>query len=1537
MKRFLKILGGIVFSICLLLILTFAILSSNKVQNSLISKVTTILSESLETDISIQAFDFRPFNRLNIKEIYIEDQHGDTLVYIPEIKARFNLIKLVNNKLKISNAEIIEPRIYASTNQGVNNYDFLLDKFRSNKEKERKPFNLEIEIGRAMIDNGVLSYDNDTAKRIVNKFDINHFKFYDINFTAVINEFKRGSIDAGIEHFSFAEHSGFVLNDFQAHLISDTTMISMPTLRLELPNSLVDVSVLKAEFPEHAPGERPEIGKTSIDFILDKGTIVLGDLGAFVPAVRHMRKPIDVRAVASGQVDSLRLSDLNIFYNQYQLVDGNISVLGFPDINNSFIHANVNRIGINAAVLQDLLSDMKNRPVILPDMVTRLGEVLYRGKLRGRMDSLQLRGGFSSAVGSISTIGSLKRKIVNDSLLTSELIFTGGLETSNIELGYLLDNPDMGNVAFRLDANGRLDTLRRFSALLDGTVDNFDYKDYNYQGLQIKGDYSPNGFSGALNLHDDNLWFDFNGIADWHAQVPTFIFNLTIDSLHPGELNLAKEEYADTKLRLRSQINLRGNSLDNLCGTAELQDIYFYNDTSDILIPKITLSSQCDNNLSTPDSLQFTSGYLDFKFSGSYKYSTIPATFKKVFAQYLPHFFSDKQKKELQETKTNNNIRLNLYTHNLNELTEILALNIHIADDMTLKGMIDENRGLMDIGLVAPGIDFGRHSLRNIIVNLNNRENTIQLAAKLRKLANKAKKASVNMGDFDLMLRLDAARDSVWAYIHFANDSINQLSRGELKAVTTFSSDRGQQLVKVSFIPSEFTFMDIPWKIGESEMKYTAADTTLDIDHFQLASVDITKAPRHIYIHGRGSKQMNDSILVDLQNISLRGLVGLSGFYGLDFGGEVTGYASVHGLFKQIMLDADLDLQNFAMNDVPVGYARAQAEWVRDSTMLHYFGDVKSYEDGSHVAHLDGAWKAKRKSWNLGIDSKSVPIGFVNAWIGKIFGELNGGINGRVDINGDTTGVAITADALIENGSLSVDAIGTTYYFNDTVRLTKDSIILHNIEFHDFAGNPVDGNGYLTHDHFKRFAFNFDIISHDAQVMNLSNSHFNSFYGNVFANGKVKIYGNQRGTTIDVRAITRPNSTFGLSLNKTSTAVDNDYITFRQHNNEPAIQPKTMRRRSRTTLNLNIDVTPDALVALHLDKRTGDVIQARGEGNVIYNMQLPSGGSDIRGHLDITWGTVKYTISNIIHKEFKIESGSAIDFNGEPSATQLNVRASYSTSASLSDLMGAQFYQSGLSRSYVPVNAIIGINGRLNDPKISYDIQLPNSDETARQQVKSIINTEELKTKEILYLLAFNKFYTPDYLQTNQSVGTAESLSLLSSTVTGQLNNWLSKLTRDFQVGFNVHTSGNGYSMSQEYEGQFMYQLNNRLEINGNFGYRYNDISNRPFFGDLDIEYLLTESGKYRIKAYTHSVDKYSLKQASTIQGVGFVFKQSFDSYQDLFNIKPKKQSQQPTDSVPAIANDSMQAAPSDTLQTLPADTILNDSIKHNDTIKLNK
>ena len=61
------------------------------------------------------------------------------------------------------------------------------------------------------------------------------------------------------------------------------------------------------------------------------------------------------------------------------------------------------------------------------------------------------------------------------------------------------------------------------------------------------------------------------------------------------------------------------------------------------------------------------------------------------------------------------------------------------------------------------------------------------------------------------------------------------------------------------------------------------------------------------------------------------------------------------------------------------------------------------------------------------------------------------------------------------------------------------------------------------------------------------------------------------------------------------------------------------------------------------------------------------------------------------------------------------------------------------------------------------------------------------------------------------------------------------------------------------------------------------NFTKNKIIGDLDVEYMLTESGKYRLKAYNHTVDRYSLRAAPFIQGVGVVYKEEFNSWGELW------------------------------------------------------
>ena len=185
--------------------------------------------------------------------------------------------------------------------------------------------------------------------------------------------------------------------------------------------------------------------------------------------------------------------------------------------------------------------------------------------------------------------------------------------------------------------------------------------------------------------------------------------------------------------------------------------------------------------------------------------------------------------------------------------------------------------------------------------------------------------------------------------------------------------------------------------------------------------------------------------------------------------------------------------------------------------------------------------------------------------------------------------------------------------------------------------------------------------------------------------------------------------------------------------------------------------------------------------------------------------------------------------------------------------------------------------------------------------MRSIISTDDMMTQQMIYLLALNRFYTPEYMAaTNRN---NELAAVASSTLSSQLSSVLGQLSDNWTIAPNIYSSKGDFSDTQVELALSSHLLNNRLLLNGNFGYSDNSMNSNSFIGDFDVEYLLTKNGNFRLKAYNRCNDQnYYIRNALTTQGVGIMFKHDFNN---LFHkeIKPEKQKK---DTVPERRNDSI-------------------------------
>lgn len=281
------------------------------------------------------------------------------------------------------------------------------------------------------------------------------------------------------------------------------------------------------------------------------------------------------------------------------------------------------------------------------------------------------------------------------------------------------------------------------------------------------------------------------------------------------------------------------------------------------------------------------------------------------------------------------------------------------------------------------------------------------------------------------------------------------------------------------------------------------------------------------------------------------------------------------------------------------------------------------------------------------------------------------------------------------------------------------------------------------------------------------------------------------------------------------------------------------------------------------------------------------------GTYRVTDGTYGLTIQNIIKKNFVFREGGTIVFGGDPYDATLNMQAQHTVnSVSLSDLnVGRSFSNT------VRVNCLMNITGQPKAPIIDFDLDLPNANADETQMVRSIINGQEEMNQQVIYLLAVGRFYPQgaNNAGDDQSGPSKTSLamqSLLSGTISGQINSMLGQVIKsnNWNFGANISTGDEGWN-NAEYEGLVSGRLlNNRLLINGQFGYRDNATTATPsFIGDFDISYLLFPNGNLALKVYNQTNDRYFTRSSLNTQGIGIILKKDFDGFSDLFGIKKKR------------------------------------------------
>ena len=144
MKRLLHIIAWLLVGISLLLGGIFMYLQSPTGQEFLTKEIVSYLRKKLKTKVEVEKVKFNIPDWLSIENIYIEDQHKDTLILGKSLNMDIDMMALLQNRVEINRIKLDGIHLKANRNlpDTTFNFDFILKAFGvgTNSSYSSKPF-----------------------------------------------------------------------------------------------------------------------------------------------------------------------------------------------------------------------------------------------------------------------------------------------------------------------------------------------------------------------------------------------------------------------------------------------------------------------------------------------------------------------------------------------------------------------------------------------------------------------------------------------------------------------------------------------------------------------------------------------------------------------------------------------------------------------------------------------------------------------------------------------------------------------------------------------------------------------------------------------------------------------------------------------------------------------------------------------------------------------------------------------------------------------------------------------------------------------------------------------------------------------------------------------------------------------------------------------------------------------------------------------------------------------------------------------------
>ena len=1056
-----------------------------------------------------------------------------------------------------------------------------------------------------------------------------------------------------------------------------------------------------------------------------------------------------------------------------------------------------------------------------------LGTVDLKAHLEGMLCDALVHAEASTALGNVVLDGQAQNNVQDRTFGLKGHCLSPGFELSSL----LPASAQLGKIALNADFEVRHDPAEPLWLALDGDIDELEYRQHTYHDIVFKGGGSKkDGIKGNIVVNDSlgkaNLDFDL----DLEHSQKRYKIDGIVQQLQPNALHLTDQELTDS-LAITSKIHadMLASGWHDAEGELQLTDILLQRNHKSLTLEPILFEGTADRG-------QLSSQLLQMNYQ---------------------------RKRRTKAYSVAGRIPV------LNTLADLLNRPERMTNDAHFALEVDSLQQLKNLTLDLP----------TVFLNQNSR---VSLYAEMEK---DSQGALLPIIDFS------------------AGNEAHSLS-GTLKG-EVFPDP-----MEITLFPTSLLYNNVEELTLNGAHVVRTEEGNLAIQDFSVKGAD-----QSISASGILGKNGSKDFIVQLDRFELSQIFRNFDKGYLQFAGKATGDVVFSSEPDSKLHTEGLEIEDFTYIDTIIGDARLNLDFLINTKRIDV--DCRFLSDKRYRTHAYGDIRlGPRDSLDLMFDTDHLPLGFINYWTGNILQQFYGNLTGNVRLFGDAKRLELAGHPVVD-GRFTHSLLDAHFHFNDTVHLEHNLLYLSNVTFDDCHGHPMQLNAQVKHDHLSKFEYDVNIVMPEANqgflVLDRQQAPGRMYWGQLYASGQAQLRGGKGQHRINLNVATTDKSWFYLSPREKSFEQDDASYTFLTFRNQEDLEmqeaeathllkPLTYEELAKATekennaptdlqVDMQINATEHCQVYVQMDPLAEDRLTCRGRGNLALHYD-PRRDIQLTGTYNISSGSYSMSMrGDLMNKVFQLQNTSTVRFSGVPSEAELALDARYSIpSVNLRDLDEGITTLGSLSRSSVPVDCMLAVTGQLSSPQVSFDLEVKSVSDEIQAYVHNVIGTQEMLNQEVLYLLLFSKFYTPQYVQSSQARSGSELTSFASASITSQLNQLLGHVSNNFTMGTNFRSDKGDFTDMEMDLSLSTRLLDDRLLLNGNVGYRdpanhLGATGNRnSFIGDFDLEFLLNQKGTVRVKAYSHYNERdYSINNALTTQGIGFILRKDFKNFQDLF------------------------------------------------------